>query len=137
MNEVNILFRKRVKSTRFARKKLLREIERKIVKKWVRKTDLNEYEFYLVLDEAITNAMEHGNRWDKHKCVDIEIMSNRNSLIITIIDEGLGFDYEKMYKRDIRKDNILSPRGRGIYIIKKLAKVRWNDIGNKVVNNID
>jgi len=137
MTRNNLLFKKKVRSTRFARKRLLREIEKKIIKKWVDKTELNEYEFYLILDEAITNAMEHGNRWDKHKYIEVEIITNGSSIIITVEDEGLGFDYEKVYRKDIRKEGTLSPRGRGIYIIKKLAKVKWNDIGNQITITID
>ncbi|MGQ9842183.1 MAG: ATP-binding protein [Spirochaetota bacterium] len=92
---------------------------------------LDILELYLIIDEAITNAMEHGNRWDQNKCVHIEVAKDTNQLYITITDEGKGFKYP-----DSHSTANLQPRGRGIFIIKQFAQVSWNKKGNSITMGI-
>lgn len=87
---------------------------------------LDTLELYLVIDEALTNAMEHGNMWDKNKFVDIHISRNTSHLYITITDEGNGF------KRRNSSIQHMHSRGRGIFIIKQFTKVTWNKKGNSI-----
>lgn len=88
---------------------------------------LDNLELYLIIDEAITNAMEHGNTWDQDKYVHIEVAKDTNQLYITIADEGKGFKYP-----DLHSTANLQPRGRGIFIIKRFAQVSWNKKGNSI-----
>ncbi len=88
---------------------------------------LDNLELYLIIDEAITNAMEHGNKWDPNKYVHVTVEKNTNQLYITITDEGHGFKHP-----DSPSAPHLQPRGRGIYIIKQFSKARWNKQGNSI-----
>jgi len=88
---------------------------------------LDNLELYLIIDEALTNAMEHGNKWDQNKYVHIEVAKDTNQLYVTITDEGKGFKYP-----DSHSTVHLQPRGRGIFIIKQFAKVSWNKKGNSI-----
>jgi serine/threonine-protein kinase RsbW len=93
-----------------------------------KKIDYNE--LFLIIDEALTNAMEHGNHWDPHKHVDVKITKTDDYLSISIEDEGPGFNINKYSKKDSKPN--LNPRGRGIQIIKHFCKPKWNNAGNKI-----
>jgi serine/threonine-protein kinase RsbW len=89
-------------------------------------------EIYLSLDEAMTNAMEHGNRWDPRKTIGVAIMAERDEMTISITDQGKGFS-TKSIKNMLKNRDVLSNRGRGIYIINQFCKITWNDAGNQIV----
>jgi len=98
------------------------------------KIDVNvdHYELYLILDEAISNAMEHGNTWNADKHVIVKILnSDEEKVEIRIKDEGNGFN-PQMIPEQPREIHNLSSRGRGIIIIKKFCKVLWNEVGNEI-----
>jgi anti-sigma regulatory factor (Ser/Thr protein kinase) len=92
-------------------------------------------ELFLIIDEALTNAMEHGNHWDPRKNVLVRIIKNKEYISITIEDEGDGFDIDRYYTCDMMRS--LNPRGRGIHIIKHFCKPNWNDQGNQINFCID
>ena len=74
------------------------------------------FEIRLVLNELLINACEHGNKWDAEKCVDYEIIINKDYIKITVQDEGDGL-------REIEPYNAksLESSGRGIKIVKELT----------------
>ncbi len=88
-------------------------------------------EMYLAIDEAITNAMEHGNKWSSEKPVSIEISSNKTDLNITISDQGSGFDPAINGENPLESDRFRK-RGRGLYIISQFCKISWNAKGNSI-----
>ncbi len=92
---------------------------------------LTRDELYLVIDEAITNAMEHGNAWNSEKKVRVQVRRNEMHLEVLIEDEGTGFNSGTQDK-SINAIKNLKPRGRGIYIIKQFCKPFWNDKGNMI-----
>jgi len=55
---------------------------------------MSDYEFTLVIDEAITNAIEHGNNGDPDKVIRVSVRADLKSLHIAVEDEGKGFDYK-------------------------------------------
>jgi anti-sigma regulatory factor (Ser/Thr protein kinase) len=92
---------------------------------------LNRSELYLVIDEALTNAMEHGNKWDPGKNILIQVAVKDSRLNISIEDEGKGFNTSgPNTRRD--EDSNLSVRGRGIKIIRKFCNPIWNTKGNRI-----
>lgn len=93
--------------------------------------DLDYYDLYLILDEAITNSMEHGNRWGPEKRIHVTVWPVAEEMLITIKDEGVGFNPD-LVRHDPGDLTKLSPRGRGIFIIKKFCQVSWNSIGNEI-----
>lgn len=75
------------------------------------------YHLNLVLTEALTNAIRHGNDSDPEKYVHISISASDDDLIIKVYDQGHGFDIGARSK--------ISPHpcdegGRGVNIIIKL-----------------
>ncbi len=56
---------------------------------------IDEYENPLVrlcLDEAIVNAIRHGNKYDEAKIVHVQLFTNQVEWAIRIEDQGEGFD---------------------------------------------
>ena len=94
-------------------------------------TYLNKDEFFLVLEEAIVNGMEHGNRWDIFKSIEIELLTEDNYLTIVIKDEGKGFDIHKTYFSTKWKSG-----GRGIMLIKHFCTPEWHNNGNTIALKI-
>lgn len=88
-------------------------------------------ELYLSLDEAITNAMEHGNRWNSGKRIHVTVTANSGEIVIAIADEGKGFDTRDI-AASLKNRNLLSTRGRGIYIINQFCDINWNEKGNQI-----
>lgn len=73
----------------------------------------------LAFEEAMTNAIMHGNRSDPHKKVHLKCRVREDEVQISIRDEGAGFNPEKV--PDPRHpDNILIPSGRGILLIRHI-----------------
>lgn len=99
------------------------------------KTEIDENDLNLILDEALINAMEHGNRWDPEKDIMIRIIFKGDTVEVIIEDEGDGFDYCDKKNRD-NKPNALDLRGRGIFLINKLSNTEWINKGNTVKINI-
>ena len=88
-------------------------------------------ELTLILDEAVTNAMEHGNRWNESKFVSVSVWVESTVLHIAIEDQGEGFDFNN-HKSDFVKGNLLSSRGRGISLISKFCSPFWSKSGRLV-----
>lgn len=95
------------------------------------KIKINENELYLIIDEALTNAMEHGNKWDPLKSVNLRMVKNGKKLHLQIEDQGHGFNPDNN-SADSKNIKNLKPRGRGIYIIKQFCTPQWNTAGNAV-----
>ena len=82
--------------------------------------------------EAVNNAILHGNKSDKNKHVDIEILLNENKMVITVTDEGRGFKPREV-PDPTKPENIEAMNGRGIFLMKKLAdEIQFNKKGNSV-----
>jgi serine/threonine-protein kinase RsbW len=81
----------------------------------------------LILDEAIINAMEHGNRWDPEKKITIIIEQTETCLNVIISDEGEGFQFSRDFYQ-IPQPSI-NARGRGIHLIKYICSAEWHNNG--------
>ena len=95
---------------------------------------ISDYELTLIVDEAVTNAMEHGNSWNPNKKVFVSVRTDGISLHVSIEDEGMGFDYAH-YKSECEQ-NKLSKRGRGVMILRHLCKPFWGKSGREVILEI-
>jgi serine/threonine-protein kinase RsbW len=71
----------------------------------------------LSFSEAISNCMRHGNRYDKNKTVTITVTTNENKMVISLKDEGRGFDLNSV-PDPTKPENILKDSGRGIHIMR-------------------
>ena len=90
------------------------------------------FAIHLALEEAILNAIEHGNQFDSAKKVDIYYQITDEKCDITVADEGPGFDPDSL--PDPRtKENLYKPSGRGVLLIKSYMDiVEFNECGNTV-----
>lgn len=92
---------------------------------------------YLCISEAVINSIEHGNKNDRTKEVDIQINCSRGNLCIEVHDQGDGFDYE-LVEDPTTKENIKRETGRGIHIMKSLcSQVEFKNRGKSVSIQID
>lgn len=86
----------------------------------------------LAVEEAVSNAVKHGNRGDKHKRVQLtyEVLSDRTR--ITVSDEGSGFDHSNVDDPTI-DENLEKPTGRGVMLMRAyMDEVEYNEKGNQV-----
>ena len=94
--------------------------------------DVSEFNFRLALDETIQNAINHGNCLDPQKTVSVCIKGYRKKVDVIVKDEGRGFRPDDIPELTTI-NNSYAPHGRGIYLLKRIANVRWNKIGNCVM----
>jgi len=67
--------------------------------------------------ESVTNAIQHGNRLDLSKRVDICFEVAPDSLNISVKDQGSGFQIDRL-PNPLDPENLLKPSGRGIFYIR-------------------
>jgi serine/threonine-protein kinase RsbW len=71
----------------------------------------------LAVTEAVTNAIIHANKCDETKKVTMNVLKDNHKLIITVKDEGKGFDPAKV-PDPTAPENLLKDSGRGLYLMK-------------------
>lgn len=90
------------------------------------------FDIRLGLEEALINAVKYGNRFNESLTVEVEFTHNGNKVIIAVEDKGNGFDYRNL-PDPTREENLLKPKGRGIFLIKHLMDdVEFNRRGNRI-----
>lgn len=84
------------------------------------------------LEEAVVNAIRHGNRLDAAKAVRVESDTGPGRVEIVVEDEGTGF--ERHHIPDPTADeNLVRPNGRGILLIESyMTSVGWENGGRRV-----
>ena len=86
-----------------------------------------QYEIMLVLSEAVTNAIEHGNELNSSKKVKLDIILSSEGIIAEIYDEGSGFDPAKLVN-PLEKQAILRDHGRGWFLMQHYSSsIEWDD----------
>ena len=86
----------------------------------------------LAVEEAIVNAITHGNQQSPEKSVEIEFKVSRNETTMRIRDEGPGFCPDAL--PDPTSEELLDvPHGRGVMLIRQtMTSVEFNAAGNQV-----
>lgn len=91
-----------------------------------------QFAIKLALEEALINAIKHGNRLDPKKKVHIEAKVTSKQLEITIEDEGPGFTRGDV-PDPTREENLEKCSGRGILLIEAyMNSVQWSRGGRRV-----
>jgi len=91
------------------------------------------FEIKLCVEEAVRNAIVHGNSSDPKRQVRLSYWVDEKVLNIEVEDEGPGFKHGAV-KDPTREENLLRNSGRGVFLIKKLMdKVEYNEKGNKII----
>ena len=86
----------------------------------------------LALEEALVNAIKHGNRMDPDKSVQIDWTLSEAGVRVVIEDEGEGFDVNDV-PDPTDDENLDKPGGRGIMLMRSfMSVVEYNDSGNRL-----
>lgn len=84
----------------------------------------------LALDEAITNAIRHGNQGDPQKTVRIQCTIRNDVLRVSIEDEGAGFRPEDVPDPRL-EENLERTSGRGLLLMRSyMNHVEYQGRGN-------
>lgn len=87
----------------------------------------------LALEEALVNAMKHGNRMDQTKKVEITFRVEGNAFLVCIADEGRGFNPEDVPDPTL-DENLERPCGRGLMLMRYyMDQVQFLQRGNVVL----
>ncbi|UCD63440.1 MAG: ATP-binding protein [Candidatus Zixiibacteriota bacterium] len=79
---------------------------------------LLKHSFMIVVSEAFTNALRHGNRLDPEKQVNVAVSVNKTEIVADIIDEGRG-GLDRVKRK--RPSCLMDEGGRGLEIIAHYA----------------
>lgn len=86
----------------------------------------------LALDEALSNAIRHGNQNNPKKTVTVEYEVTDDQARISICDEGPGFKPAELPDPTL-DENLERPHGRGVMLIQAyMTEVSYNSRGNCV-----
>jgi serine/threonine-protein kinase RsbW len=87
---------------------------------------------HLAVEEALVNAIKHGNQYDASKQIRIVCKLARNLVRVEITDEGQGFDPDAV-PDPTADENLGNPSGRGIMLMRSFVNIQYNDTGNQVI----
>lgn len=114
---------------------LLKEVSKNLIEE-LKKKNVEEdiiFDIHVGFEEALRNAMVHGNKSDPDKKVLIEAEVGENSVTISVEDEGEGFDPD-MLPDPTEDENLLKEGGRGVYLINHLMdEVKYENHGRKII----
>ena len=91
------------------------------------------FSVHLAMEEALVNAITHGNRLDPQKQVQVGCRISAEMIRIEITDQGEGFDVNSV-PDPTDPDRLESPSGRGMLLMRAfMSRVEYNATGNSVV----
>lgn len=91
------------------------------------------FAIHLAAEEAIVNAIVHGNKLDPTKKVHVECEISTAVVRISISDEGAGFDPASVPDCTV-EERLEAPSGRGVMLMKSfMTSIEYNATGNAVV----
>jgi serine/threonine-protein kinase RsbW len=86
----------------------------------------------LSLEEAIVNAIKHGNREEPGKFVLISYSVTSQQIVTEIEDQGPGFN-PQLVPDPLAPENLERPGGRGVFLMRHyMTSVQYNERGNRV-----
>jgi serine/threonine-protein kinase RsbW len=85
----------------------------------------------IALEEAIVNAIKHGNRQDPTKKVFVEAKVTPKRAEITIEDQGEGF-VRHCVPDPTAEENLHKCSGRGVLLIESYMDSEWSQGGRRV-----
>jgi serine/threonine-protein kinase RsbW len=86
----------------------------------------------VTIDEAVTNAIKHGNKFDENKKVKIQVDIDIEKIKIVVSDEGSGFKVDEV-PDPTDPNHFLKMSGRGIFFMRlSMDDVAYNDQGTQL-----
>ncbi len=105
---------------------VMRQIKEKV------KSEQDLFQVRLCIQEALVNAVKHGNKLNSELKVQLDIEISDEFLEINIIDEGQGFNDQEL-EDPTEEKNLNKLSGRGVFLIKrKMDKVKFFDKGRGI-----
>lgn len=90
------------------------------------------FQIRMALEEAMTNAIEHGNGRDKNKNVEFGVRVDDEIFQADIVDQGQGFDRSEV-PDCTSMDRWDMQRGRGVMLMESfMSSVEYLGTGNHV-----
>jgi serine/threonine-protein kinase RsbW len=89
------------------------------VNKQTRLDDGTFHRLFVSATEAVNNAILHGNKSDPAKKVCVQCLVNKDSVVVSVTDEGRGFDPASV-PNPLDEQNLLKESGRGIFLIRSM-----------------
>ncbi len=78
------------------------------------------YNILIATTEAINNAIIHGNKLNPEKYVLLHIHAESGEIVITVVDEGSGFDFSHVQDPRLPQ-NLMKDGGRGVFLMRQLS----------------
>ncbi len=86
----------------------------------------------LALQEALSNAFQHGNNGEQDKLAIVTFQVNEREVIVEVEDQGNGFSPESV-PDPTADENLTIPSGRGIMLMRSfMTDVQFIPPGNRV-----
>ena len=90
------------------------------------------FAIHLSLEEALINAVRHGNRSNSKQNVSIHLEISPDRFLVSVADEGEGFDPDSLPEPTL-DDCLERPCGRGVKLMRSfMTVVSFNESGNRV-----
>jgi serine/threonine-protein kinase RsbW len=90
------------------------------------------FDIKLSLEEALVNAIKHGNKMDPEALVEFRADVEDGKLTMKVTNAGPGFDF-KSIPDPTALDKLERTSGRGVFLIKKLMdRVEFSDCGRTI-----
>jgi serine/threonine-protein kinase RsbW len=90
------------------------------------------FAIHLALEEALINAVKHGNKMDPNKEVKIDYLVSSDKVEISMTDQGNGFNPEAVPDPRLG-ENLYKNEGRGLLLMQSyMDVVEYNKLGNRV-----
>ena len=122
---------RQIPSTAAEGKKIVDELLEQLAKhEWA---EHDVFGIHLAVEEALVNAIKHGNQDDPSKFVHVVLGLSTAKMRIEVTDQGQGFDPGEV-PDPTDDDNLDLPSGRGLMLMRSfMSLVEYNSIGNGVV----
>lgn len=91
------------------------------------------FAIHLAAEEALVNAVVHGNKLQPEKTVQVECLVSPDLMRIEITDQGEGFDPKRVPDCTLA-ERLESPGGRGVMLMRSfMTRIEYNAKGNSVL----
>ncbi len=96
-------------------------------------TSRDRFRLRTITAEAVANAMRYGNGEQRQRQVIVELRCDPAQIVVTVSDEGRGFDPAAVRDLLTEADCHEATGGRGLFLIRHLAEqVSFNRDGNTI-----
>ena len=94
------------------------------------------YKLHLIASEAVTNGIEHGNKYVEEKTVTVVFRVELELSVISVEDQGEGFK-RKTVSDPLDESNLFSDGGRGLFLMESMADdVHYDLDGRRITLNV-